>query len=36
MRMNLANVAKTMQGDLAKAMAEVAAEEEALYKDITE
>jgi uncharacterized protein (DUF302 family) len=36
MRMNLANVAKTMQGDLAKAMAEVAAEEEALYKDIME
>ncbi len=36
MRMNLANVAKTMQGDLAKAMAEVAAEEEALYKDFTE
>ncbi len=36
MRMNLANVAKTMQGDLAKAMAEVAVEEEALYKDFTE
>ena len=36
MRMNLANMAKTMQGDLAKAMAEVAAEEEALYKDILE
>ncbi|MBM4182232.1 MAG: DUF302 domain-containing protein [Betaproteobacteria bacterium] len=36
MRMNLANVAKTLQGDVAKAMAEVAAEEEALYKDFTE
>lgn len=36
MRMNLANLAKTLQGDLAKAMAEVAAEEEALYKDFTE
>lgn len=36
MRMNLANMAKTMQGDLAKAMAEVAAEEDALYKDILE
>jgi uncharacterized protein (DUF302 family) len=36
MRMNLANIAKTMQGDLAKAMGEVAAEEEALYKDIVE
>ncbi len=36
MRMNLANMAKTLQGDLAKAMAEVAAEEEALYKDFTE
>jgi len=36
MRMNLANLAKTMQGDLAKAMGEVAAEEEALYKDIVE
>ncbi len=36
MRMNLANLAKAMQGDLAKAMAEVAAEEDALYKDILE
>jgi uncharacterized protein (DUF302 family) len=36
MRMNLANMAKTLHGDLAKAMAEVAAEEEALYKDFTE
>ncbi len=36
MRMNLANMARTMQGDLAKAMAEVAAEEDALYKDIVE
>jgi uncharacterized protein (DUF302 family) len=36
MRMNLANMAKTMQGDLAKAMAEVAAEEDALYRDIVE
>lgn len=36
MRMNLVNLARTMQGDLAKAMAEVAAEEEALYKDIVE
>lgn len=36
MRMNLANMAKTLQGDLAKAMAEVAAEEDALYKDILE
>jgi uncharacterized protein (DUF302 family) len=31
-RMNLTNLAKTLQGDLAKAMAEVGAEEEALYK----
>lgn len=36
MRMNLANMARTMQGDLSKAMAEVAAEEDALYKDIVE
>ena len=36
MRMNLANMAKTLQGDLAKAMGEVAAEENALYKDILE
>jgi len=36
MRMNLANVAKTLQGEVAKVMAEVAAEEEALYKDFTE
>jgi uncharacterized protein (DUF302 family) len=32
MRMNLTNLSKTLQGDLAKAMAEVGAEEEALYK----
>lgn len=36
MRMNLANVAKVMQGDLAKVMAEVGAEEDALYRDILE
>jgi len=36
MRMNLTNLAKTLQGDLAKAMAEVGAEEEALYKSILE
>lgn len=36
MRMNLANLAKAMQGDLGKAMAEVATEEDALYKDILE
>lgn len=36
MRMNLTNLAKTLSGDLAKAMAEVGAEEEALYKDIVE
>jgi uncharacterized protein (DUF302 family) len=36
MRMNLANMAKTLRGDLAKAMGEVAAEENALYKDILE
>ncbi len=36
MRMNLATLAKAMQGDLAKAMGEVVAEEEALYKDILE
>jgi uncharacterized protein (DUF302 family) len=36
MRMNLANMAKTLSGDLGKAMGEVAAEEEALYKDIIE
>jgi uncharacterized protein (DUF302 family) len=36
MRMNLTNLSKTLQGDLAKAMAEVGAEEEALYKDILE
>lgn len=33
-RMNLGNLAKTLPGDLAKAMAEVGAEEEALYKDL--
>ncbi len=33
-RMNLTNLAKTLPGDLAKAMAELGAEEEALYKDI--
>ena len=33
-RMNLSNLAKTLQGDLAKAMTEVGAEEDALYKDI--
>jgi hypothetical protein len=32
--MNLGNLAKTLPGDLAKAMAEVGAEEEALYKDL--
>ena len=36
MRMNLSNLAKTMQGELATAIGEVAAEEDALYKDITE
>ncbi|MEW5787733.1 MAG: DUF302 domain-containing protein [Pseudomonadota bacterium] len=36
MRMNLGNMAKAMQGELAKALAEVAAEEDALYKDILE
>ena len=36
MRMNLSNVAKTLQGELAKAMAEAGAEEEALYKDFLE
>ena len=36
MRMNLTNLAKTLTGDLAKAMAEVGAEEEALYKSILE
>lgn len=35
-RMNLTNLAKTLPGDLAKAMAEVGAEEEALYKSILE
>jgi uncharacterized protein (DUF302 family) len=35
-RMNLTNLAKTLQGDLAKAMAEVGAEEDALYKGILE
>lgn len=35
-RMNLSNLAKTLPGDLAKAMAEVGAEEDALYKDILE
>lgn len=34
MRMDLNNLAKTLQGDLAKAMAEVGAEEAALYKSI--
>lgn len=33
-RMNLTNLAKTLPGDLGKVMAEVGAEEEALYKDI--
>jgi hypothetical protein len=33
-RMNLGNLAKTLPGDLAKAMAEIGAEEEALYKDL--
>jgi len=33
-RMNLTNLAKTLQGDLAKAMTEVGAEEDALYKSI--
>ncbi len=33
-RMNLTNLAKTLPGDLAKAMAELGAEEEALYKAI--
>jgi len=36
MRMNLTNLSKTLPGDLAKAMAEVGTEEEALYKDILE
>lgn len=36
MRMNLTNLSKTLTGDLAKVMAEVGAEEEALYKDILE
>lgn len=36
MRMNLSNLAKTMQGELATAIGEVAAEEDALYKDIIE
>ncbi len=36
MRMNLTNLAKTLPGDLAKAMAELGAEEEALYKGIVE
>jgi uncharacterized protein (DUF302 family) len=35
-RMNLSNLAKTLPGDLAKAMAEVGAEEEALYKGMFE
>jgi uncharacterized protein (DUF302 family) len=35
-RMNLSNLAKTLPGDLAKAMAEVGAEEDALYKDVLE
>jgi hypothetical protein len=34
--MNLTNLAKTLPGDLGKAMAEVGAEEEALYKNILE
>jgi uncharacterized protein (DUF302 family) len=33
-RMNLTNLAKTLPSDLAKVMAEVGVEEEALYKDI--
>ena len=36
MRMNLTNLAKTLPPELAKAMAEVGAEEEALYKNILE
>jgi len=36
MRMNLSNLAKTLPGELGKAMAEVGAEEEALYKNIVE
>lgn len=35
-RMNITNVAKTLPGDLAKAMAAVGAEEDALYKEILE
>lgn len=34
MRMNVSGLAKAMQGDLAKAMAEVGAEEDALYQGI--
>lgn len=36
MRMNLTNLAKSLPGDLSKAMAEVSAEEDALYKSILE
>ncbi len=36
MRMNLTNLAKTLPPELAKAMAEVGAEEDALYKNILE
>ncbi len=36
MRMNLTNLARTLPPELAKAMAEVGAEEEALYKGILE
>lgn len=36
MRMNLSNVAKGLQGDVAKAMTEVGGEEDALYKGIVE
>lgn len=36
MRMNLTNLAKSLPGDLSKAMAEVGAEEDALYKSILE
>jgi uncharacterized protein (DUF302 family) len=36
MRMNLTNLSKTLQGELARVMAEVGAEEEALYRNIVE
>lgn len=35
-RMNVSNVARAMQGDLARTLAEIGAEEDALYKDIVE